>query len=250
MDKELTASRSIQRSHAYPSATILVIIEFVKKIYTQLGVSSFQTRETIAKVLNFAPDTLNKWLSSAVQYALLELKSKVGYKATPLFIRIIKPFNEKERTDALLECLQSPKLYAALLEEYSNNIVPSVIGLSTNLYRTHNISDKASEKAAQIFIQNLQDLKLLDEENHLLFDNPAEEVEAIQENALLPQPVNSSRANQIVEKYLNFTGVESEALLPLHITLKDSRKVKLLYPEGMTNEDWDKVIKIIEVMKT
>jgi hypothetical protein len=254
---------AIQRSHAYPSLTLLETVEFVRKIYTQLGVSSFQTRDTIAKVLNFSPDTLNKRLSTASQYELLDSKAKEGYKATPLFIKIYKPMNDTEKREALLQCLKNPKLYAALLEEYKNNIVPSVVGLSTNLYRNHNISESASEKAAQVFITNLTELGLLDEDNHLLLGEelPIQE-EGVEERKAFSQVAPSTLVAprqfygggvsvplQTHADTDHVSGVQYQEDLPLVISLKEGKKAKLIYPEGITNDDWDKIIRIIQAMK-
>ena len=146
-NSEALVLKSKQRSNAYPSYTILDCIELTKNIYTQFGNSSYQTRDKIAKVLNCAPDTLNKKLSSCGQYKLLDLKAKEGYKPTVRFISIHKPLSEDERKQALLDCLKSPKIYATLLEQYSNNFVPNLLELSTNLYRNHSIFVKAADTA-------------------------------------------------------------------------------------------------------
>lgn len=265
MDDNFSLVKSaVQRSHAYPSFTIQDSVELVKKIYTQLGVSSYQTRETIAKVLNLSPDTLNKKLSTSVQYNLLDLKAREGYKATPLFIKLYKPLNEEERKEALLQALRSPKLYAALLEEYNNNIVPSVVGVSTNLYRNHNISDSASEKAAQVFIDNLKELNLLDQDNHLVLNDETEPIEEVEQDNRKPHMLTRAGTlgietqkfyggggvfSQIHPDKDHLNGIPYEEELPLVISLKDGKKAKLIYPEGISNEDWDKIIRVIQAMK-
>lgn len=186
---------------------------------------------------------------------MLTLRAKEGYKPTAKFISIYKPLSEDERKQALLACLKSPKIYMALLEQYNNNIVPNVVGLSTYLYRNHSIFDKASERAAQVFLDNLRDLDLLDADNQLSLEL---------DNTDLGVDIEDTGSNgntdlvatALKPKYFGQgssfmgTNIAVKENLPLVISLKgDGRKAQVIYPSDMTNEDWEKVVRIIQAMK-
>lgn len=253
-----------QRSHAYPSHLIQSSIDYVTKIHTGLGNTSHNTRETIAKVLGLSPASVTIPLSSCVQYGLIEMKSKIGYKPTQRFERIRKPLNEQEKKDALLECFKNPTLYEGLIAEFSGNILPVQIGLSTILYRKYHISESASEKAAEIFIENARNLGLLNDENRLIIssqnaDNTEQNIDSIPivetetvtkhttNNYLLqsPTPKFTKPANEQQSTIVNNPDANS-----IDIPLRSGQFIaKLVVPKDVTNEDLNKIAKFIEALR-
>ncbi len=187
------------------------------------------------------------------------MKVKVGYKPSELFLHIYKPIDDTERTEALIDCLVHPELYKKLLVQFQNSIVPSVSALSTILFRNHNIAEAASENAAQIFIDNLKFLNLLDDNNHLTLDREIdiENVEKTnnsikEESKKLPIKLNDisnkKTDNHIVNKHQEFTKEQTESY-PIIIPLKNSRVGKLILPVDFNDEDLDKVEKFIEALR-
>ena len=240
------------RSSSYPYYTIEKSFEFVKKMYGTFGSSSFHTREEIAEVFKMSVGNLTIPISTAVQYGLIELKMKVGYKPSSLFIKYYKPESDEEKRLAKLDCLAHPKLYKALVEQYSNNIVPTVDAIATTLFRKYNIAENASKKAAQTFVDNLKLLNLISEDNMLrqLSETP----ENIEEVDVL-EPESDDKVDRIPHQQFKQIGsqvIDSYQLtedLSMAIKLQNGRRAKLIYPEGITDSEWDKIIRVIGAMK-
>lgn len=242
-------NKVVTRSNAYPYYTIEYAFELTKKIYTQFGASAHNTRETIAKVLKMSPNYLVTPLSTATQYGLLEMKTKLGYNPTQLFVRYYKPESEEEKFQARLECLKSPKLYEALINSYKGDKVPSAAALATALFRRYNIAENASLRAAEIFIDNLKELNLLDGEYKLSdFEGTSNLKVDVDDNKSNGREGEASednnQSNSKVESHQIDTGE-----LSLGIKLNDGRKAKLIYPENINDKDWDKIIRVIKAMK-
>jgi hypothetical protein len=238
--------KTVERSNSYPAFSIEYAFDLTRKIYLQFGSSAHNTRETIAKVLKMSSNYLIIPLSTATQYGLLEMKSKIGYNPTPLFVQYYKPESDEEKREAQLRCLRNPKLYDALLNAYKGNKLPSAQALATTLFRRYNIAENASVKAAEIFIDNLKTLSLLDEENNLL---DFEQTEPVLESAPPPQDTKSSNNLSSNGPVLSATINPSLTDLSMGIKLNDGRKATLIYPENITDNDWDRIIRIINALK-
>lgn len=262
-----------QRSNAYPSYTLQESIDLTKQIYSNYGGSMFVSREQVAKMLNLSASSVILKLSSCTQYDLLEMKSGEGYKPSIHFVKIHKPLNETEKTEALIHCFSSPKLYADLITEFKNEILPYPAGLATVLFRKHSISEPVSEKAATVFIENAKFLNLLNSENILRLDNATkatpiqnnieDNVEEIDsENVTVESMTHNKEENKNVQitvseniekdkrkgpsqNYINnLTGV-----LPFNIPLKSRKTAQIIIPEDCTKEDFDTIIKWVYLMK-
>jgi len=239
----------VERSNSYPAFSIEYAFELTKKIYLQFGSSTHNTRETIAKVLKMSPNYLIIPLSTATQYGLLEMKSKIGYNPTALFVQYYKPESDEEKRNAQIECLKSPKLYDALLNAYKGNKLPSAQALATGLFRRYNIAENASLKAAEIFIENLKNLSLLDEENNLL---DLEQIVPTIEDIKPPPIAEPVAPNNFSNNGGSFPMADNNKMssdLSMGIKLIDGRKATLIYPENITDNDWDKIIRVINAMK-
>lgn len=106
-------------------------------------------------------------LSAANYYGLVELKQKEGYKPTELFKSIYKSHTDEEKHQAKVTCLTNPELYQKIIQKYNGGRLPEISGLAILLYRDYKVAEDASERAARIFLQNVEDLKLLDDERIL-----------------------------------------------------------------------------------
>lgn len=243
--------RSVERSNAYPAFSIDYAFDLTRKIYLQFGSSGHNTRETIAKVLKMSPNYLIIPLSTASQYGLLEMKTKMGYNPTPLFVKLYKPEDDAEKRGAQLECIKNPKLYNALLEAYKGNILPTAHALATTLFRRYSIAENASLKAAEIFIENLKSLSLLDDENKLI------DVDQANTSQEVNQPLPSDNRNgSSFDNIQSNVGMgfsrptsSSSAALSMDIKLNDGRKATLIYPENIVDSDWNRIVRVINAMK-
>lgn len=249
------------RSHAYPSHTIEDSIALVKEIYSKYGPSVYVTREQIADLLNIAEGTVQTKVSSSVQYGLLEMKAKEGYKPSGLFVRIHKPLDESEKTDALIETMRSPKLYFDLIKEFEGQIVPYTTGLAIVLFRKHHIAENASSRAAAVFIENAKFIGALGPDNTLYrglraFESTTDTVAENEELHINHQISNTTSERLHSQKPRNFTQnfnsnqeiVEvGETSYP--VRFKSGKKARIIVPDDLAVEDYDRIIEWASFMK-
>ncbi len=233
-----------QRSVAYPSQTIERCLELVTKIKTHFGFVSYTPREAMVDPLGISDSHLQGQLSSCVQYGLLEMKVKEGYKPTALFQKIHKPIPSENPLDGKKECLSSPDLYKALLTEYANSSLPSLEGLSAILSRNHKVTEAASVVAARIFLENLADLELVTLDNILSLNGgytpyvevAAQTIQITPETPMLNPP--TPQKDLLLDK--------PEDMLAIPIPLPNGRKGVLYMPDGSASDDFRKASRIIE----
>jgi hypothetical protein len=243
---EDTIQTQRQRSAAYPSYLISECFDFVKSIYSSFGSSTYVSREQIAKILGKSASTILMKLSSSNQYGLIEMKKNDGYKPSDLFLRMYKPLNDNEKRSAELECLRSPTLYQSLVGEFSNGKLPNTVGLAVILFRKYGIAEAVSEKAAEIFIENVKALNLISSEGML-------SLSAGTSTANDSKQTNDETSEQ--EQVKTFTAEKNEQKQPapgqhsFAIALKGRRKATLTIPDDMTQEDFETIKRWIDLTK-
>lgn len=239
------------RSSAYPSFDIQTCYNLVSKVYSDYGNSKFVSREDVAKSANIAVATVQMKVSSCVQYGLLEMKSKVGYRPTNNFIRIYKPKDEIEKREALIESFKTPPLYVKLIEDFEGKPIPK--SLSTLLFRDYSISENASDKAAKIFIDNANSLGLIQSDKLIIEQqgdsyepvgqldkiDPIEDLEDVTSNPRNPNnsqgtPKTDDAQNDITSPPVqnNLSGYTN-----LEILLTDRKKAVLSVPDNISAKD-------------
>src|SRR5712672_2485433 len=82
-------SKEGRKRISYVSKDLKTIVDFIAKVYNQLGHTEFHSNKAIATVHGMSPDSIKLHLSSAQQYKLLELKHGTGYKVTDHFQKIL-----------------------------------------------------------------------------------------------------------------------------------------------------------------
>lgn len=245
------------RSVAYPSYGILAAVIFTGKIAKEFTDLVFTPREDISKHLNLSGGALLMQLSSCVQYGLLTMKSKEGYKPTDLYKRISRPLPDENPNDLLKECLQKPELYKKLLVDLKDKQLPTQSGLANILDRKYEVKGNASAVATKIFYRNLEDLHMISN-NQFSFDLEIETAEIFEEtegeNGVFENPNLNTNQNQTKEQpplYLLNAPKEKpkqedySGFIEIPIPLKDGKKAKLLMPEGYSDEDIIKVHKVV-----
>lgn len=156
-----------KRSSAYPSITLDSAVEIVAKIYSDYGDSLYVNREAISESLGVTAGTIQMKVSACVQYGLLELKSKEGYKPSQLFIKIHSPLDDQEQLESKIEAVHHPKLYNKLFSQFNARVLPKHTALANYLSRECGISPNASDSASDVFIRNVESLELLGDNNIL-----------------------------------------------------------------------------------
>lgn len=262
-----------QRSAAYPSYTILESLDLATKIYKSFSTSYRATREQIADALGYGKNSINIKLSTATQYGLLDMVSKQGYQVTKLFVQWHRPMSEKSQKEALVEAFRNPPLYQKLLQTFEGDILPPQTPLASILLHNHNISDKACDKAAEIFVENAKIVNALNEDRLLSFDNSDIEVieeETIEAEQELDSGESSSRIPIIqkppVDKNQNqgsdiswqdqeSSYEESKTMnsgskpIPHNIPLKNKLPAQLLLPSDVSSADFDFIISYIGLIR-
>lgn len=233
------------RSVAYPSLSLSDCIELTSSIYKIFGGATHTARETIAKQLGVSESHLQTQVSSCVQFGLLELRSKEGYKPTDLYIIARNPMPGEELKDAYIEMITKPPLYKAIIDQFNKDHLPQEAGLATLLFRKHKVADKAAPLAAKVFIQSIIQCGFLDQENWIL-DMPSKG-----EEKGYVQVIDEKPKDQILylpakgESFENPSKTpESE---PIEILLDGGRKAQLYMPNDYSKKDLERVMKIIEI---
>lgn len=236
----LVKTTQTKRSNSYPSISVAKAVEVTEVIYKNAG-NNFLPVEQIAKLLKKNPVYISQWLSSCVQYGLIELKFKVGYRPAFICKKIFKPFSDIEKNEALIECFKKPKLYQELISKYENHTIPSRSVLPNILDRDHNIYDDAAIKASDAFNDNISDLGLLNKDDELVFSNENQvkintPEEIPEENSLIEfkETQNNKMQGETITVYKKF---ESEDILKSEIPLTEDKKATLFYPKNINISD-------------
>lgn len=255
-----------QRSSSYPAHTLFYSLEFCEKIYKNYGANYRATREELGDALKASPHTLVLKISAAVQYGLLDMKSKEGYKVSDLFVKYFRPIDESQKKEALLTGFKSPTLYESLINTFDGQILPPEKPLANILLQKHNISEVACEKAAQIFLENAKNLGLLNDENMFSVNSKINlepeiaEVDdfIIEETEISAIPIskdagtlnsNIRNAESVDRDRDDKNGFTNSSGVVINILLKDRRTAQLGLPNDATSSDLDTIINWIRLMK-
>lgn len=234
------------RSVSYPSITLGESIELTGRIYKIFGNITYTSRDVIAKQLHISESHLQTQISSCVQFGLLELRSKEGYKPTDLFIRARSPLPEENLGDIFKEIFCNPELYKAIIEQFNGKRLPEEAGLATILYRKLKVAEKVADFAARVFIESAKETGFLKNDDTLFVGEGRVEVENIEviedkksENGtsqyiLLPSPPERKSEPP-----------ETSDVPPIPIFLDNGETAKLYMPKGFTKDDLKRVAKVI-----
>lgn len=224
-------------------------IKFCAKIYAELGVGDFHSKDLIAKIHDVAYISIKQKFSTAQYYGLLELKHGVGYKLTPLFLKIHKPETEAEKQEGIVESLHQPEIYAKLINEFNGHPLPSEQGLSARLLRTFGIKEYAATKAAQIFITNLRNNSLVNGNNILnVSKEPTPSAkndngEAVQRNG------GNGAGNHFTPDQLHQPLPPPPDYIEIPIPLSGGKRAYLRIPEDYKPEDCERIAKFVDALK-
>ncbi len=237
LDENLTTDSDSggSKRKSYPVRELKYIIDFVGKIYNELGVNLFHSREDIAELHGLEVTSIKQVLSTAQQYGLLDLKHGTGYKVSPLFIRIHKPLNDAEKTLSIVESLRNSEVISKLLDDYNGHSVPSLHGITNNVERSFGFKESIAQRVAEIFGKNLNDFNLINSQNQLALSNG--EKPKVQENTPPPKPPSK-------DENLN----ADENLVIITIPLR-GKKAFLHLPNDYTDIDLKRVSRFVDALK-
>lgn len=233
------------RSAAYPSLTIEEAIKFVSQIKKSFPSTSFK-REDVSAILQ--KSAIHRDIAAATQYALID-RTEDTYKLSSKVQLILNFIDEEEKKTAILECFRSPKLYSELIERFYGHVIPPDQQLKAILVRFHNITEGASQQAAEVFLANALFSGALNE-NRILFGEADRKPD-------LPMVTEKGQGD---EKLKNENGTSPTQVVPqvsktplmlelmndsveLKIHLSEKKMAFLTYP-GSVNEKDIQILKL------
>lgn len=241
-----------KKRNSYVSRDHKSMVEFVSRIYRNLGHSDYHSNKAIAVVHELSPDSIKQQLTSSQQYKLLELKHGTGYKVTDLFKRIYLPVNEAEGRSAIIDSLKSPETYAPLFKEYEYHILPPVSGIKNHFVRNHQFKEDVAEKTAQIFIDNLKDYNLIDGRGVLIsaMKAPLNTPPTSDTPANNTDPAKKNVEKEVKREEQDSFTPDKPKMIDIVIPLKSTKNTAhLLLPEDYKEEDLDRISKFVEALK-
>lgn len=239
-----------------PQFTLQYCIDMVKTIYENYGSSTYLSREQMAEIFKVSPSNMILKVSACVKHGLLDKRQGDGYKPSNLFFNILKPLSENEKKEAMIEAFQSPGLFHSLIEQFKGDKVPSKKALETILFRQYDMNDKASNKAANIFLKSLRSVDLLDDQGFLSADkvnigndddNEDDTTDVAEEKDSIDTPVENTPAKQPSSNTQQY--VVKNDVPPVNIHLKGGRIAQLLVPGDVKKEDLETIVKWIDLLK-
>lgn len=240
-------SKEGKKRVSYVSKDLKSIIDFVAKVYNQLGHTAFHSNKAIATVHGLSPDSIKLHLSSSQQYKLLEIKHGTGYKVTDHFQKIYLPRTENEKRSAIIESLKNPETYQQLFRDYEYHVVPTD-GVKNQFIRAFGMKEDVAVKAAQVFMDNLKDYELLDSRGVLTSAMPTKPVvpdvtPVIEEkneatdnsssNGIQHQPPVVNKGNKVIFQ----SEIEADGKKTIPIYLIGNKQALFVYPDDITEED-------------
>ncbi len=159
--------RRRERSARYPGASLEEAIALCQSV-GELGLNGLSAA-AIASALGYSSiktNTFSARLSAARQFGLLNLTGE-GYALTPLARSILHPSDPAEIPRLRREAWLKPPLYADLAERLGEKRVPDLAIVGNILYHHHQITSRAKQAAAEVFLESARFVGALGEDQIL-----------------------------------------------------------------------------------
>jgi hypothetical protein len=249
LDDENQSSKEGKKRVSYVAKDLKSMIDFVGRVYNQLGHTTHHSNKAIAAVHGLSSDSIKQHLTAAQHYKLLEIKFGIGYKITEHFQKIYLPKNDNEKRAAVIESLKNPETYQQLFKDYEYHLVPPD-GVKNHFKRNFQLKEDVAAKAALVFMDNLREYNLLDDRGVLISALPSKpiitEVEAesdddtIEKGSLKKE--EDSLKNEVPEVYrgdkLIFqTELDRAGKKNIPIYLTEGKQALFVYPDNIDEDD-------------
>jgi|GEM_PF-1223636 len=248
LDDDNQSSKEAKKRVSYVSKDLQLMIDFVAKVYNQLGHTAYHSNKAIATVHGMSPDSIKTHLSSGQQYKLLEMKHGIGYKITDHFQKLYLPKNDIEKRSAVIESLRNPETYQQLFKDYEYHVVPPD-GVKNHFIRSFGMNMDAASKAAQVFLDNLKEFALLDGRGVLTSALPLKsivpEIQAESDvdgdynnsSSSSEAPVNDYPARNRGDKVIFQSEIDTSGKKTIPIYLIGNKQALFVYPDDITEDD-------------
>lgn len=159
MEDKNVIKKPRERSSSYPSTGLEKAVSLIKQVRKALGRASYD-RITLARALGYSgiSGASTRTVAALVHYGLLDRKGDT-YTPSLLSDKIVNSLNQTEFEQALIEAAKTPKLFAALIEEFAGQELPE--RLDAVLARRYGIAEKFSREAAETFRITMEYVGLL-----------------------------------------------------------------------------------------
>jgi hypothetical protein len=247
VDEKSTDSKKPHiRSAAYPSSTIANCVTLTNKIDKEFTSVIYTPKDDIVRQVGSKGGEFLMFIGSCVQYGLLDLKPKEGYRPSELFKKIDRPLPNENPNDFLIQCFQKPDLYKKLIAEFNDKQLPSQSGLANILDRNYSIKGNAATKASKIFFSNLTALGLI-VGNTLKIDSyipfvETPEIEKTKDET--PKHYTIAIADKI--QTIDSTQIVKNKMKEIPVFLSgDDREAKVVLPIDFSQDDLKRIVKVI-----
>lgn len=206
MENKISNKRD--RSSAYPAISLEEATMHSSKLYQAFGKAPFK-RESAAIEIGYK--SLNgpsgSKIAALVHFGLLERNGDL-YNNSPLAIKISHPKNDDDKKEAIFQAVKSPKLFNALIKEFSGATLPNA--LDNILIQNYGISRKVAKEVANNFKKSIKFAELYP--NEVVLNTNNDNSDSI-ENILGEHTPNtytiSDRTINQKNTPINFNGMQS-----------------------------------------
>jgi len=181
----------MSRSPNYPSFSLPTAIDYADKAYLSVGKNSIDS-ESFFSAMGYSGKSgaSMKAIAALRAYGLVSGRGD-DVQLSELYMRITKPLDSVEKTEALNEALNSPKLFAEILGQYEN--LPAENILRSVVIRKYNFQESGAKK----FVSSLTDSMQYVEQNSVSLNlegnqNQVEEGDNLDETTVSDAEVMSS----------------------------------------------------------
>lgn len=224
-----------------PTENIAYCLEMAQTIVAAHGTATPVSKEEISKETGKAVATLVMKISSCVQYSILNNVHGKGYQASDLFQKYSQPVYPNDEFIAKLKMFQSAPLYAKIIETLNNEVLPAEDKFANLLKNdTFRLNPNSAERAAKVFFENCRHLNLIDSSGRFRFNIGATTQNVVTQKTDTPED-QPKKEQKPQEKHPN--------MIEVTVPMKNKEKAYLRFPEDYTNEDMDKIARIVQAYK-
>ncbi len=252
--KEPAIKKSREKSVKYPYYSIEKCIDYLNIIHKIGGRKGAQIGSILSEMNINSPNNnrLSYLNSSSEIFGLIE-KSDQTIKPTELGILILFPPNgEGQKKQLLIRSIKNSEIYANIIDKYNENILPNRDFLRTEFYHLK-IAPAVLDQAVNSFIESIQYVSVLDEDNRLLIPPEITTVTSTAMEKIYPQKPerttlesdNQKISQMQTQLKANLPSEEKVDIVRFEVMTSTGLKATVCIPSKCSQEDIEKIKKIV-----
>ncbi len=233
-ETEGTSKGKRERSARYPGSPLGDVVELCRFLDAR-GLDGLSANDIGAALgyKNIRTSAVSSRLSAARQFGLLVLNES-SYTLTPLAKAIVHPTDLAELPALYRQALVVSPLYADLLRRFDGKKMPDAAVLANLLYHHHEITSRAKESAADVFLESLRFAGAIDEEG-----------------IVRPGPNMSEAPPVVVERPVTNPTIPTDgAIVRIDLRLwgpDQGKVVRLRAPESMSEASFERLVQALRL---